>query len=180
MSKSPIEAALARVRELREAEKRMTPGPWADVTTQYQQPGYPRALIHHSVFNDVITPNIVARDSAGIAALRNAAEPMLWLLEALLVERHVLGVAHPDEHTTVNRALAAFVDEGNTAIIQVAKNDEAETAPPPLSPLSEAYIARLKAMSIDERDAFIRKLNSATPEELRALMAKRKEPADAS
>lgn len=109
-----IEAALAKVRALREAERKMTPGPWADETTNYQPPGYPRALIRFGdgfKFNEVIAPNVLANDSAGIAALRNAAPPLLDLLGALLEEfLHGGAAGYNARYVRTQAALAAFVE----------------------------------------------------------------------
>lgn len=106
ISMTPIEAALRKVRELREAEKQMTPRGWQQQV--YEEQESTELVIHnHQVVIKCTTPE----DAHGVTALLNAAEPMLALLEVLLIERHVLGVANPDEHTTVNRALAAFVKE---------------------------------------------------------------------
>lgn len=115
---TPIEAALARVRELREIEKRMTLRPWRS-DMGFAGSDHLKFLVR----TDDGDGHLIGRgpnnevDTDGIAALRNAAEPMLDLLEALLEERQVR-IAHwqrqhhevESEFAAVNDALAAFVE----------------------------------------------------------------------
>lgn len=113
---TPIEAALARVRELREAEKRMTTGKWSHCAENA------KSLIDAGVYADGIRVATMTaplsklmRDkntnAAGIAALRNAAPALLDLLEALLENhRGTLGQTL-DLGARAEVALAAFVEE---------------------------------------------------------------------
>lgn len=119
---TPIEAALARVRELREAERKMTEGKWL-TDPEHDQLVY--------VENDVTDGPIASchyppygTDNVGIAALRNAAPTMLDLLEALLQREYVASDTGIDVERDarkkiaakkINEALAAFVEGTDAA-----------------------------------------------------------------
>lgn len=106
---TPIDRALARIRELRQAERKMTPGPWEaeDPCDQAcsspfgctpngcteRHPRQKRVLLSGPDVSEydrdagVVIDEFVFEnegDAIGIAALRNAAPAMLDLLEALL------------------------------------------------------------------------------------------------
>ena len=92
---TPIDRALARVRKLREAEKRMTEGPWnietpmGDeipwVVQDASKPTYEWECLAMFSGDGPITAKQGTDNAQGIAALRNAAPSMLALLEALLI-----------------------------------------------------------------------------------------------
>lgn len=135
---TPIEAALARVRDLREAERKMTKGNWELREVAHAETPWSKRRVYRM---EIIAPQFTygkrthSRDicqildycewtdhpgnAQGIATLRNAAEPMLDLLEALLQREYVASDTGIDVERDarkkiaakkINEALAAFVE----------------------------------------------------------------------
>lgn len=116
---TPIEAALAKIANLREAEKRMTPGKMTamhDCSSSITEAGVYVDGLRLATMLRTWRRFAADANANGIAALRNAAGPMLDLLEALLEERKIRKQywqrQHPEvesEYGNVNYALGLFL-----------------------------------------------------------------------